>query len=95
MHANCSKLRPLLMVVVVAAVALSLARAARAASAPLSADSSSPSIASSYGSGSFGRWKVDSFGMPFYLYTADEQTDTEARQPELDGATRAQHELRR
>ena len=51
------------------------------------------SIASSYGSGSFGRWKVDAFGLPFYLYTADEQTDPNARQPELDGATAAQHEL--
>ena len=93
LHANSSKLRLLLVVVVAAAVALSLARVARAAPAPLSADSSSPSIASSYGSGSFGRWGVDSFGLPFYLYAADEQTDPDARQPELDGATRAQHEL--
>lgn len=88
-----SKLRLLLTVVVTAAVALSLARGARAAPAPLSAGGPSPSIASSYRSGSFGRWQVDSFGLPVYLYTADEQTDPKAGQPELDGATRAQHEL--
>ena len=78
-----------------AAVAPRPTRAAYAAPpAPpaLSPDSSS-SIASSYGSGSFGRWGVDAFGLPMYRYTADEQRDPNARQVELDGATRAQHEL--
>jgi hypothetical protein len=95
LHRSSSKLRLLLFAAAAAAVALSLslARAARAAPAPLSADSFSPSIASSYGSGSFGRWEVDAFGLPVYLYMAGEQTDPHARQPELDGATRAQHEL--
>ena len=73
----------MLSVVAAAVIVLALAAAADAA----------PSIASSYGNGSFGRWRVDAFGLPFYLYTADEQTDPAARQPELDNATRAQHEL--
>jgi Glycosyl hydrolase 36 superfamily, catalytic domain len=50
-------------------------------------------IASSFGSGSFGRWQVDRFGLPAYRYTADETRDPNARQPELGGATRAQHQV--
>ncbi len=83
LHVSTSKLRPLLVVALVMAVALSLARPAHAA----------PSIASSYGSGSFGSWEVDAFGLPFYRYAPDEQTDPHAMQPQLGGATRAQHEL--
>jgi hypothetical protein len=51
------------------------------------------SIASAYGSGSFGRWEVDAFGLPLYRYTADEERDPNARQYELGGATRAQHQV--
>jgi hypothetical protein len=50
-------------------------------------------LSSTYGSGSFGRWRVDRFGLPSYLYGADETRDPAARQPELGGATRAQHQL--
>ncbi len=60
---------------------------------PLSADRTRPDIASSFGSGSFGRWIVDRFGLPAYRYDVDEQRTARARQPELDGATAAQHEL--
>jgi hypothetical protein len=60
---------------------------------PLSADPSAPSIASTYGSGSFGHWLVDPYGLPAYDYTADETTDPNAKQPELAGATGAQHQL--
>ncbi len=59
----------------------------------LSLDHARPSLASSYGSGSFGTWEVDAFGLPAYRYTADEQRDPNARQVQLDGATRAQHQV--
>jgi hypothetical protein len=74
------------------AVAPAAARAATAP-APLSADTSTPSIASSYGSGSFGHWLGDSFGLPVFDYSADETTDPDAKQPELAGGTSAQHQL--
>ena len=45
-------------------------------------------LASTYGSGSFGRWLVDGFGLPAYRYNVDEARDRDARQPELDGAHR-------
>ncbi len=61
--------------------------------APLSADRSPADIASSYGSGAFGRWSVDRFGLPAFRYRIDEQKVPWARQPELDGDTAAQHEL--
>ena len=48
-----------------------------------------PQIASTYGSGDFGRWVVDHFGLPSYRYTVDQQTDPLARQAELAGGTDA------
>ncbi len=60
---------------------------------PALAAQPTPSIASAYGSGSFGNWGVDAFGLPVYRYTADEQRDPHARQVELGGSTRAQHQL--
>ncbi len=56
---------------------------------PLSASSSSPNIASTYGSGIFGTWEVDHFGLPAYRYTMDQETDPRARQTELAGSTDA------
>ncbi len=50
-------------------------------------------IASPVGSGDFGRWQVDRFGLPSYTYRVDEQHNPIARQPELDGATDAQHQV--
>lgn len=80
------------------ALALGLLPAATATatvSAPalLSADHSRPSLDSSYGSGNFGNWRVDEFGLPFFRYTIDEATDPRARLPELAGATQAQHQV--
>ncbi|HUO69762.1 MAG TPA: hypothetical protein VMU39_03215 [Solirubrobacteraceae bacterium] len=63
------------------------------APARLSADRTPADIASTFGSGSFGRWLVDGFGLPGFRYEADEQRAARARQPELNGATAAQHEL--
>ena len=72
---------------------LAVPSAAAAAPAPLSADHTRADVRSRYGSGSFGRWIVDGFGLPAYRYDVDEQTAARARQPELDGASAAQHEL--
>ena len=70
------------------------AAAARAAGPPpLSADTSQPGIASTYGSGDFGQWSVDEWGLPVYGYTDDELTDPHAAQPELAGSTAAQHQV--
>jgi hypothetical protein len=50
-------------------------------------------VASGFGSGSFGRWLVDGFGLPAFRYDVDEQVAARARQPELAGGTAAQHEI--
>src|SRR5579884_3857121 len=50
---------------------------------PLSADTAPADVNSTYGSGDFGRWGVDDFGLPFYSYDIDEATDPMAEQPEL------------
>jgi hypothetical protein len=60
---------------------------------PLSAERGRADIASTYGSGSFGRWTVDRFGLPAYRYSIDQQRVPWARQPELKGDTAAQHQL--
>ena len=58
-------------------------------SAPASAASTQPSgtaspdVTSAYGSGDFGQWTVDPFGLPSYQYTADEHSDPQAASPEL------------
>jgi hypothetical protein len=80
-------------VLVLAFLATLTPAAAAAAPARLSADRAPADVASTYGSGSFGRWLVDGFGMPVFRYDVDEQTAARARQPELHGATAAQHEL--
>jgi hypothetical protein len=70
--------------------ALLLAAAAAPALAdgppPLSADTSSPSIASTYGSGDFGQWTADPWGLPAYDYAIDELTNPIAPQSELSGS---------
>ena len=53
----------------------------------------SADIASSAGSGDFGRWQVDRFGLPSYSYRIDERRNPLARQPELGGSSDAQHQL--
>ncbi len=70
-----------------------IASASGPAPTPLSRVALQPSLASSYGSGSFGRWGVDAFGLPVYRYTDDEQRDPHARQVQLSDAARAQHQV--
>src|SRR6267154_1265059 len=82
--------------VAAAVAALLLAGAAPALAAappPLSRDNSSPNIGSTYGSGNFGQWGSDGFGLPFYRYGVDEAHDAKAKQPELAGGTQAQHQV--
>lgn len=77
-----------------ALTALLVAPSANAAGPPpLSGEHSVPSIASTYGSGDFGRWTTDGFGLPAYRYAIDEVHSPMADQPELAGATQAQHQL--
>ncbi len=77
-----------------AALLLTGASTAHAAGPPpLSTDSTPAPINSTYGSGDFGRWTVDGWGLPAYRYTLDEAHSPMAAQPEVAGATRAQHQL--
>ena len=59
----------------------------------LSAAHARPVVASTYGSGHFGSWFVDAFGLPAFRYDVDENSDPRARQPELAGGTEAQHQV--
>ena len=77
------------LVVLVAVLIAASEPAAGAAATPLSADVALPDIASTYGSGVFGQWTVDSFGLPAYRYTMDEEANPLARQPNLSGSTDA------
>ena len=45
----------------------------------LSAKSSRVDVSSTRGSGAFGRWTVDRFGLPAYRYAIDEETDPRRR----------------
>ena len=72
------------------AVALALSPAAPP---PLSQDHRPAAVDSAYGSGSFGRWGVDEWGLPRFRYEIDETTDPRAKQPELAGGTLAQHQV--
>ncbi len=82
----------LLTAVVSATTVLTLATGAGASSVQSGAFSwhaPLPDIASTYGSGDFGSWSVDRFGLPVYDYTADQQSDPKARQAELAGGNDA------
>ena len=73
-----------------------LGASAEAAAAPpprLSADHSRVAIRSTYGSGVFGRWLVDAFGLPAYRYTLNQQTAPQAKQRELNGRNDAWHQV--
>jgi hypothetical protein len=59
----------------------------------LSNDAGRADIRSSYGSGAFGSWTTDRFGLPGYRYTIDELTAPQAAQPELGGRRDAWHQL--
>ncbi|MEA2421068.1 MAG: cellobiose phosphorylase, partial [Thermoleophilaceae bacterium] len=75
-------------------LALAVSGPALAAAPPrLSRDHSRTNIASTYGSGSFGTWFADRFGLPAYRYSIDENTDPHAKQAELNGNTAAWSQL--
>ncbi len=59
----------------------------------LSTKSARVDVSSTRGSGAFGRWTVDHFGLPAYRYAIDEETDPDAAQPELGGSTDAWHQV--
>ncbi len=63
------------------------------APAPLQFSSARPDIRSSYGSGSFGRWEVDRWGLPTYQYTADEMTDPNAPQANWGGGRSSENQI--
>ncbi len=63
--------------------ALALAASAEAKPPPLSAESPAPAPKSKVGSGSFGHWQVDRFGLPIYRYTLDQNNDPRGTLPEV------------
>jgi cellobiose phosphorylase len=76
-----------------ACATLAFAATAAAAPAPLSQDHARANIDSTYGSGKFGTWQSDRFGLPSYSYAIDELTNPIAKQPELGGNTDAWSQL--
>ena len=76
-----------------AGVLVALAVPSAAAAGGLSAKTSRVDVTSQRGSGAFGKWTVDRFGLPSYRYAIDEETDPDAAQPELGGRTDAWHQL--
>ena len=80
-----------LLLAAFAALAALPARAAGPAS--LSADRSRVDIRSTAGSGIFGSWFVDGFGLPAYRYRLDPDHDPRVRQPGLNNPTDAWHQL--
>ena len=83
----------LLVATIVAAALGPLGTASGAIFQPLSADHSRVLVDSTRGSGVFGTWSVDRFGLPVYDYTLDQRTNLLARQEELNGGTNAVHQL--
>src|SRR3954468_10239474 len=67
-----------------ASLALAVASAPAAAAPPrLSKDHRAANIHSTYGSGNFGSWQVDRFGLPVFRYDLDEGVAPRAKQPEI------------
>ena len=86
----CGRVVPaVVLVVVLVTVSGTEATATSAGGGPIAWNAQLPPISSTYGSGDFGRWTVDQFGLPAYRYTIDEQTDPIARQAELAGGNDA------
>jgi hypothetical protein len=48
---------------------------------PISEEKKSPRVSKAYGSGRFGEWIEDEFGLPAYYYTCDQTTDPKALTP--------------
>src|SRR5947209_7391321 len=85
--------RAVLVLGAAVAAAITTSPALAAAPSPLSQDHARVPIGSTYGSGSFGTWFADQFGLPAYRYTLDELTAPQAKQPELAGSTDAWHQV--
>src|SRR5438270_6317290 len=83
----------LLALVPILAGAVTAAPARAAVPPPLSGDLTVADISSTYGSGVFGRWSVDPFGLPVYDYTLDQQTSPLGPQAELGGNRDAWHQV--
>ena len=79
----------LIVLALVAIAASSCAMAPINKAAALSWNATLPQISSTYGSGDFGTWATDSFGLPSYRYTIHQNTDPVAHQSELAGSTDA------
>ncbi|TMK62051.1 MAG: hypothetical protein E6G53_14990 [Actinobacteria bacterium] len=74
--------------------ALALPASAPAGAPPrLSRAHSRVAIRSTHGSGVFGRWVVDAFGLPAYRYTLNELKSPFAKQSELAGRNDAWHQV--
>jgi hypothetical protein len=74
-------------------MAVSAATPAAAAPPRLSRYHGHTNVASTYGSGAFGRWFSDRFRLPAYRYEVNEDTAPFAQQPELNGSTAAWHQV--
>ena len=51
---------------------------------PLSAETSTPTVDSTHGSGNFGTWRVDASGLPAFRYELDQTADPRARQAVIE-----------
>ena len=69
------------------------ASALAAAPPPLTHHERPAAVTSTHGSGIFGEWTVDPWGLPAYRYTMDPDNDPRAAQVELKGNRDAWHQL--
>ena len=77
--ASCSRSSP------TTAVSVPATPAIESTPALLSQESSAPNIAAIEGSGVFGQWSVDRYGLPAYDYTLDQVNDARAARVEIGG----------
>ena len=70
-------------VLLVTLLAVSSAPTAASAASAQPSGAASPNITSTYGSGDFGQWTIDQFGLPSYRYTRTSAAVPEAASPEL------------
>jgi hypothetical protein len=59
----------------------------------LSRETTPVDLRSTYGSGHFGRWTVDRFGLPAFRYTTDQTTSAKAHNAEMANSTDAWHQI--
>lgn len=74
---------------------LALPAVGKASSPPLLSTETPPALApSTYGSGNFGEWELDEFGLPAFRYDLDQVNDPRGESPELYlGKRQAAHQL--